>query len=131
VAFDAHADRNGYLAVYPDCTGTGSNSWDAGGCCSTALALNVNDVAFGRAIVADLVAAAAPYAGSPYFGTVPFAPQHAVPMLHIHSVDDPLAIRTGGVSGEGTFKTPVLQQLGFWWCCGGSLVRGMHGPGCR
>jgi polyhydroxybutyrate depolymerase len=146
-AFDAHADRNGYLVVYPEGTGSGANSWNAGGCCSTAQARQVDDVAFGRAIVADLVArgaldrarlyvtghsngammahrfaaeaselvaAAAPYAGSPYFGLLPFAPARPVPLLHIHSVTDPLAVFGGGVSGEGTYKTPVLDQLAYW-----------------
>ncbi len=145
--FDVHADANDYLVVYPEGTGTGSNSWNAGGCCALAQATGVDDVAFARAMIADLsarraldparlyvtghsngamvahrvaaeasdlVAAAAPYAGSPYFGTLPFAPAHPVPMLHIHSVDDPLAIWTGGVSGEGTFKTPVMPQLDYW-----------------
>lgn len=156
--FSAHGDANGYVSVYPDGTGSGSNSWNAGGCCSTAQATAVDDVAFGRAVVAelvargtvdpariyvtghsngammahrfaaeasDLVAAAAPYAGSPYFGLTGFTPTHAVPMLHIHSVDDPLALFSGGVSGEGTFKTPVLEQLAYWSArngCGSSSV---------
>lgn len=155
-AFDAHADRYGYVVVYPDGTGTGANSWNAGGCCSTALATNALDVAFGRAIVgdllsrgvldparlyvtghsngammahrfaaeaSDLVAAAAPYAGAPYFSASTFAPAQPVPILHIHSVDDPLALFEGGVSGEGTLKTPVLTQLGFW-----ALRNGCGGP---
>lgn len=133
--------------VYAEGTGDGSNSWNAGGCCSVAMANNVDDVRYFRILMADLttrhaidssrvyvtghsngamvahrvaaeasdlVAAAAPYAGSPYFGITGFAPTRRVPVLHIHSVDDPLAIFTGGVSGEGTFKTPVLEQLARW-----------------
>lgn len=147
-SFDAHADAHGYVVVYPNGTGSaGSLTWNAGGCCGSALDAGVDDVGFSRAVIADLasrlpidkariyatghsngsmmahrlgaeasdlVAAIAPYAGSPYLELLGFAPTYSVPVLHIHSVDDPLALYHGGVSGNGSYKTPVLTQLEAW-----------------
>lgn len=52
---NAQADEAGFLAVYPD--GTGSRSsfyWNAGNCCGAAAQDQVDDVAFIRALLDDL-----------------------------------------------------------------------------
>jgi polyhydroxybutyrate depolymerase len=53
---DRVADANGFLVAYPDGTGSGSGSlgWNASGCCGEALANNVDDEAFIRAMIADI-----------------------------------------------------------------------------
>ena len=126
---DALADREGFLAVYPE--GTGSFNlltWNAGpGCCGYASKNNVDDVGFTAALLDDLaertpidpkrvyatglsngammayrlaaelpnrIAAIAPVAGAMQ---LPGPIAHAVPVLHIHSVDDPRALYEGGL----------------------------------
>lgn len=57
-ALNAKADQAGFLAVYPD--GTGSRSsyfWNAGGCCGPAGRDGVDDVGFVRALLDDLAGA--------------------------------------------------------------------------
>ena len=56
---DRAADRDGYIVVYPN----GSSgfqgrflTWNAGGCCGPAMALNVDDVGFSLAVLDDLAA---------------------------------------------------------------------------
>ena len=127
--FDAIADREGFLAVYP--SGTGSLrrrllAWNAGTCCGLAADQQVDDVGFALAVLADLarrtpvdstrvyatghsngammayrlaiatgrVAAVGVVAG----GVVTdFTPPRPIPVLHIHSVDDPRALYAGGL----------------------------------
>jgi polyhydroxybutyrate depolymerase len=153
-AFDAHADANRYLVVYPDGTGPlGFHVWNAGGCCGAAPEDDVDDVGFVAAVIADLasrvdldldrvyatghsngsmmahrlaaeaadlVAAIAPYAGAPYFDILGFAPARPVPVLHIHSVDDPRALYDGGlgppfpVTGVRNQMNPVEAELDRW-----------------
>ncbi len=48
---DATADANGFIAVYPNGL---YNSWNAWTCCGNAQQLDVDDVGFTRAIIADL-----------------------------------------------------------------------------
>jgi polyhydroxybutyrate depolymerase len=60
--FDGLATSNRFLVAYPDGIGIGPNggtarTWDAQGCCGRAVALGVDDVAFIRAVVADVEAA--------------------------------------------------------------------------
>lgn len=68
----------------------------------------------------DLVAAIAPYAGAPYFDVLGFAPTHPVPVLHIHSRDDPRALYDGGIgppfplTGVRNRMNPVEEQLRHW-----------------
>jgi polyhydroxybutyrate depolymerase len=50
----AKADREGFIAIHPEGTGT-SQSWNAGACCGEAASNNVDDVGFVR----DLLATAA------------------------------------------------------------------------
>ena len=67
---------------------------------------------------ADIVAAIAPVAGAMSLST--FKPTRPVPVLHIHSVDDPRALYTGGEGppfpGTDTRVThaPVPAALGRW-----------------
>jgi polyhydroxybutyrate depolymerase len=60
--FNAIADREGFLAVYPRGSGTGNGdlSWNAGICCGYALDRKVDDVAFVRRMLEDLASFAAP-----------------------------------------------------------------------
>jgi len=126
---DAAADRDGYIAVYPNGTGRYDErllTWNAGSCCGYAQAQNVDDVGFISALLDDLarraaidprriyisghsnggmmahrlgaalperIAAIASVAGAhmPVFGH-----GRALPVLQIHSVDDPRALYQGG-----------------------------------
>ena len=58
IGLDAIADREGFVAVYPDGTGPIGDllhTWNAGfNCCGAAQRKNVDDVGFVRAVVADL-----------------------------------------------------------------------------
>jgi polyhydroxybutyrate depolymerase len=51
--FNAIADTNGILAVYPEGEG-GDHSWNAGGCCAGARTADLEDVTFIRQIISDL-----------------------------------------------------------------------------
>jgi polyhydroxybutyrate depolymerase len=60
--FDGLATSNGFLVAYPDGIGSGADgsvdrTWNAQGCCGPARAAGVDDVAFLRALVADVEAA--------------------------------------------------------------------------
>jgi polyhydroxybutyrate depolymerase len=61
--FNAAADKNGFLVVYPNGTGRlGAEillTWNGGGCCGYAQEKNIDDVGFLRAVVADLQSFAA------------------------------------------------------------------------
>jgi polyhydroxybutyrate depolymerase len=128
---DLLADREGFLAVYPNGSGAFANrllTWNAGSCCGWAQKNAVDDVGFTRALVEDLarrvpidrariyatglsngammsyrlaveapdlIAAIAPIAGS--MVCLPFMAGRAIPILHIHSVDDPRALYAGGL----------------------------------
>jgi len=142
---DAAADRDGYIAVYPDGSGgIGGRllTWNAGACCGPAAASQVDDVGFSLAVLDDLsgrvsidrrriyatglsngsmmayrLAAEAPeriaaVAGVAGAMTLPrFAPRLAVPVLHIHSVDDERALYDGGLGPAFPFtNTRVLHQ---------------------
>lgn len=128
---DAVADREGFLAVYPDGTGRLPDrllTWNAGTCCGYALAQRVDDVGFVLALLRrldgltpidrgriyatglsngammayrlaveapDVIAAIAPVAGGMVVeGDLP---PRAVPVMHIHTVDDPRAPYRGGL----------------------------------
>jgi polyhydroxybutyrate depolymerase len=55
--FDALADREGFVVVYPDGSGRLGRrllTWNAGGCCGYAAAQNVDDVVFALAVLRDL-----------------------------------------------------------------------------
>lgn len=67
---------------------------------------------------ADRIAAIAPVAGAMDLDR--FAPSRAVPVLHIHSVDDPRALYQGGLGPPFPLTTqrvmhrPVVEGLGRW-----------------
>jgi polyhydroxybutyrate depolymerase len=67
---------------------------------------------------ADRLAAIAPVAGAMQLAT--FSPGRAVPVLHIHSVDDPRALYDGGLGppfplgGNQVFHQPVVDGLEAW-----------------
>lgn len=50
---DEVADREGFVVVYPDGTGT-VRTWNAGGCCGSSVANSVDDVGFVRALLDHL-----------------------------------------------------------------------------
>jgi polyhydroxybutyrate depolymerase len=55
--FDAEAEREGFIAVYPDGTSRGRTdllTWNAGHCCGSALAEGIDDVAFVAALLDQL-----------------------------------------------------------------------------
>jgi len=66
----------------------------------------------------DLIAAIAPVAGSMVL--MNFRPKLPVPIMHMHSVDDPRALYNGGLglpfpgSQYRAFHQPVEEQLGKW-----------------
>jgi len=127
---DAVADREGFLAVYPDGTARGGGrqlTWNAGACCGYAQAQHVDDVGFVVAVLGDLaartpvdrtrvyatgmsngamlayrlaveasdrIAAIAPVAGAMVVDA--FAPTRPMPVMHVHSIDDPRAPYAGG-----------------------------------
>jgi polyhydroxybutyrate depolymerase len=126
---DAAADRDGYIAVYPNGSGRLGDrllTWNAGNCCGYARVQGVDDVGFIAALLDDLarrteidrrriyavgqsnggmmahrlgdelperVAAIASVAGA----YVPSTNGRPLPVLHIHSVDDPVALYAGGL----------------------------------
>ena len=163
---DQIAEREGFVVVYPAGTGVGRFllTWNAGReCCGRALALEVDDVGFTRAVVddlarrvavdrarvyvtghsngagmtyrlaaeaPDLVAAIAPVAGASM--GIARTSAEPIPLLHIHSVDDPRALYDGGLGPEfpGTGvrveHSSVVDELKFWrdlnGCTGEAVV---------
>jgi len=151
---DKLADRETFVAVYPNGTGRFGNrllTWNAGTCCAYAVLNNVDDVGFVRALVtkltesipidrrrvyatglsngammshrlaaeaADLIAAIAPVAGGM---VVPgFKSTRAVPVMHIHSVDDPRALYNGGLGlpfplTKNQVLHPSIDQMILRW----------------
>ena len=142
---DQTADREGFIAVYPNGSGgIGGRllTWNAGACCGWAAASRVDDVGFALALIDDLagrvsldqeriyatglsngsmmayrlaaeaahrIAAVAGVAGAM---TLPrFAPALAMPVMHIHSVDDQRALYDGGLGPAFPFTdTRVLHE---------------------
>jgi polyhydroxybutyrate depolymerase len=128
---DPVADREGFLVAYPEGTGPFDGkfeTWNAGGCCGSAVRDNVDDVGFVRRLLADIarrqaydparvyatglsngammayrlaaelsdrIAAIAPVAGT--IAVEHFPTARSVPVMHIHSVDDPRALYAGGL----------------------------------
>jgi len=146
------ARREGFILVFPDGTGPLSlHTWNAGGCCGSAAAGEVDDVGFVAALLDDLarrapldstrvyvtghsngammsyrvaielghrIAAAAPVGGAMILDGFP--PVRPIPLLHIHSVDDPRALYEGGRGPNfpGTDHVvdhrPVEEGLALW-----------------
>jgi polyhydroxybutyrate depolymerase len=150
---DAIADREGFLAVYPDGTGRFGRrllTWNAGSCCGYARDNGVDDVGFVLALLDDLatrtavdrrrvyatgmsngammsyrlaaeasdrIAAVAPVAGAMVMTPPP--PARSVPVMHIHSVDDPRAPYAGGPGPLFPFlrrvEHPPVERTITWW----------------
>lgn len=53
---NAVADREGFITVYPDATGGGATTWNAGECCGSAARRDVDDVGFVAALLDHLEA---------------------------------------------------------------------------
>ena len=150
---DAVADREGFVVVYPDGSGRPGRrllTWNAGDCCGFALALLADlatDLPLDRRRVyatghsngammayrvaleaAARIAAIAPVAGM--MVADPFAPAAPVPVLHIHSVDDPRALYAGGLGPAFPFTRirvahrPVEAGLARWIARAGCPVAG-------
>ena len=129
---DETADREGFLAVYPNGTGKWRNrllTFNAGSCCGYALDHHVDDGGFTLACSTSRAPAARRSTGGactrPAFrtasmmayrlaaeasdtqrrpspdrgrdGAEPFAPAHAMPIIHFNSLDDPRALYRGGL----------------------------------
>jgi polyhydroxybutyrate depolymerase len=151
---DAVADREGFIAVYPDGTGPLRGrllTFNGGGCCGYAQDHDIDDVGFTIAVIddlarrvpidrkriyatghsngaimawrlaaerADVIAAIVPVAGA--MSLPSFAPARAVPVLDIHSIDDPRALYDGGLGPPfpGTRRrvmhAPVQHSLDSW-----------------
>lgn len=151
---DSAADRDGYIAVYPNGSGGLGNrflTWNAGACCGVAAAKRADDVGFVLAMLDDLarrlpvdgqrvyatglsngammayrlaaeaperIAAVAGVAGT--MSLERFAPAMAVPVMHIHSVDDHLALYGGGLgpallyADTRAFHQSVEAMIGKW-----------------
>ncbi len=151
---DELADREGFLVVYPEGTGPFEGrlqTWNAGGCCGSAVRDNVDDVGFVRRLLDDLarrqaydparvyatglsngammayrlgaemsdrIAAIAPVAGAITVEHFPTA--RSVPIMHIHSVDDPRAPIVGGfgppfpMTNTRVMHLAVDAALGEW-----------------
>jgi len=122
--FDGQAERDGFLAVYPEGVG---RTWNAGTCCGPAQRLNVDDVGFIRKLIdaisarypvdpgrvfatgisnggmmayrlacdlSDRIAAIGPVAASML---VPCHPPRRVSVIHIHGLQDRFVPYDGGV----------------------------------
>ena len=149
---DAAADRDGYVAVYPNGSGRLGDrllTWNAGNCCAYAQAEGIDDVGFIAALLDDLArrtdvdsrriyvvghsnggmmahrlgdelpgrfAAIASVAGA----YLPSAHGSPLPVMHIHSVDDPRALYAGGLGPPFPFTSnrvlhlPVAENLAAW-----------------
>ena len=168
---DRTADREGFIAVYPNGSGgIGGRllTWNAGACCGWAAASRVDDVGFAVAVLDDLagrvsldreriyatglsngsmmayrlaaeashrIAAVAGVAGAM---TLPrFAPALSVPVMHIHSVDDPRALYNGGLgpafpfTDTRVFHEPVDAMLEKWIARNGCPVQPQVGDPVR
>jgi polyhydroxybutyrate depolymerase len=151
---DGLADREGFIAVYPDGTGRFNKrllTWNAGTCCGYAAINSIDDVGFVRALLAalgdkiaidrrrvyasglsnggmmahrlaaeasDLIAAIAPVAGGMVLPKI--SSSRAVPVMHVHSVDDPRALYTGGLgppfpmTNSRVFHPNIDQMISQW-----------------
>lgn len=159
------AEREGFLAVFPDGSGlAGLLTWNAGSCCSFAMNAGRDDVGFTAAVLDDLarrtpvdpdrvyatghsngammsyrlaaelghrIAAIVPVGGAMMLDS--FVPSRPVPVLHIHSTDDPRALYEGGEGPPfpGTSSTvvhrPVMEGLEAWVARNGCPAAAVEG----
>jgi polyhydroxybutyrate depolymerase len=150
---DEAADRDGYIAVYPNGTGRWTNhllTWNAGDCCGYAQNQGIDDVGFISALIDDIerraaidfkriyivghsnggmmahrlgdelperIAAIASVAGA----HMPFNRKgRSVPVLQLHSVDDPRALYEGSLgppfplTGMRVMHSSVQATVSAW-----------------
>jgi polyhydroxybutyrate depolymerase len=137
------ADKEGFIAVYPDGIGGG---WNVGNCCGQALAGKVDDVGFARAIVKEVSAAAcidpkriyatglsngaglahrlaceaadvfaAIAAASADLVTDPCKPARPISELSVRGLNDRLVAYEGGNTGStGWFSPGAKGTLALW-----------------
>lgn len=142
---DRLADRQLFLAVYPNGTGRFSKrllTWNAGSCCGYAAIHQIDDIGFVRVLIdeiaevmpidrrriyatglsngammahrlaaeaGDLIAAIAPIAGGMVLPVI--KSQRAIPVMHIHSLNDPRALYGGGLGSAISFyKQPRVSS---------------------
>ncbi len=159
---DPLADREGFLVAYPEGAGPFEGklqTWNAGGCCGSAVRDNVDDVGFVRRLLADIarrqpydpsrvyatglsngammayrlaaelsdrIAAIAPVAGA--IAVEHFPAARSVPVMHIHSADDPRAPFAGGLgppfpmTSTRVMHLPVDAALGGWGKANGCAI---------
>jgi polyhydroxybutyrate depolymerase len=151
---DRSADRQVFVAVYPNGTGQFSKrflTWNAGTCCGYAAIHQIDDVGFVRSLTdkiaevmpidrrriyatglsngammayrmaaeaGDLIAGIAPIAGGMVLPMI--ASQRAIPVMHIHSLDDPRALYGGGLGPPFPFTNsrvfhPNIEQMISRW----------------
>ncbi len=154
---DRLADRETFIAVYPNGTGRFEKrllTWNAGSCCAYAAINNIDDVGFVRALIAelsdklpidrrrvyatglsnggmmahrlaaeasDLIAAVAPVAGGMVLPRIETSKStRAISVMHIHSVDDPRALYSGGLgppfpmTKSQVFHPNIDQMIAKW-----------------
>ena len=151
---DRLADRETFIAVYPNGTGRFEKrllTWNAGSCCAYSAINNIDDVGFVRALIAelstklpidrrrvyatgmsnggmmahrlaaetsDLIAAVAPVAGGMVSPAIKST--RAISVMHIHSVDDPRALYSGGLgppfpmTKSQVFHPNIDQMIAKW-----------------
>ncbi len=160
---DRLADRETFIAVYPNGTGRFEKrllTWNAGSCCAYAALNHVDDVGFVRALIAelsiklpidrrrvyatglsnggmmahrlaaeasDLIAAVAPVAGGMVLPRIETSKStRAIPIMHIHSVDDPRALYTGGLGPP----FPMTKSQAFHPNIGEMIAQWVKHNGC-
>jgi len=154
---DRLADRETFIAVYPNGTGRFDKrllTWNAGSCCAYAAINNIDDVGFVRALIvklssklpidrrrvyatgmsnggmmahrlaaeaSDLIAAVAPVAGGMVLPRIETSKStRAISVMHIHSVDDPRALYSGGLgppfpmTKSQVFHPNIDQMIAKW-----------------
>ena len=151
---DRLADRQLFLAVYPNGTGRFSKrllTWNAGSCCGYAAVHQIDDIGFVRVLIdkiaevmpidrrriyatglsngammahrlaaeaGDLIAGIAPIAGGMVLPVI--KSQRAIPVMHIHSLDDPRALYGGGLgppfpfTNSRVFHPNIDQMISRW-----------------
>jgi len=141
--FDAIADKNGWLVVYPQGSGS-DHSWNGGMCCGSAKEKNVDEIAFTRQILADLETIASIDAKRVYalgfsngggvvyrlgcemsdifaaiavvssVGGGPCEPQQPVSLLHVHGLEDTIVPYAGGGDIIPGGFPPIEEVIATW-----------------
>jgi len=150
--FDAIADKDSFLVVYPQGSGT-DRSWNAGSCCGDANANKVDESAFIRQILSDLSTIAsvdtkriyglgfsnggalmyrlgcemsdtfAAIAPVSSVLNVPCQPHQPVSVLHVHGLEDTVApYAGGGADGWPAVEPGIATWVKLDGCTGAAQV---------